>query len=72
MSFVHLKLEEEQEEQEEPRILLTGQGDCEEEQLSRKGTETEEESEDGGEVEEGKSATDRGKREDDESLSSNE
>lgn len=69
MSFVHLKLEE---EQEEPDVLLTGQGDCEEEQLSQKGAETEEENEEGGEVKEEKSATDRGKREDDESLSFNE
>lgn len=69
MSFVHLKLEE---EQEEPHVLLTGQGDCEEEQLSRKGAETEEENGEGGEVEEEKSATDRGKREDDEPVSSNE
>lgn len=69
MSFVHLILEE---EQEEPDILLTGQGDCEDEQLSRKGAETEEENEEGGEVEEEESAADRGKREDDESVSFNE
>lgn len=69
MSFVHLKLEE---EQEEPHVLLTGQGDCEEEQLSQKGAETEEENEEEGEVEEEKSVTDRGKREDGESVSANE
>lgn len=50
-SFVDLNLEE---EQEEPDVLLTGQGDSEEEQTSINGVETEEENE----VEEEQSVTD--------------
>ncbi|XP_022625722.1 PH and SEC7 domain-containing protein 4-like [Seriola dumerili] len=48
-SIVDLKLEE---EQEEPSILLTGQGDSEEQQTSANGVEIEEENEEGGEKEE--------------------
>ncbi|XP_044029704.1 PH and SEC7 domain-containing protein 4 [Siniperca chuatsi] len=48
-SFVDLNPEE---EQEEPGVLLTGQGDSEEEQTSVNGVETEEENEEGDEVEE--------------------
>ncbi|XP_051268436.1 PH and SEC7 domain-containing protein 3 isoform X1 [Dicentrarchus labrax] len=48
-SFEYLKLEE---EQEEPSVLLTGQGDSEEEQTSTTGVETEEENEEEGAVEE--------------------
>ncbi|XP_070845536.1 probable serine/threonine-protein kinase kinX [Chaetodon trifascialis] len=54
-SFVDLKLEE---EQEEPNVLLTGQGESEEEQTSTNGVQTEEEIEEGGEVEEEQSVTD--------------
>lgn len=47
-SFVDIKLEE---EQEEPDVLLTGQGDAEEEQTSAKGVETEDKNEEQCEVE---------------------
>ncbi|XP_040915138.1 PH and SEC7 domain-containing protein 2 [Toxotes jaculatrix] len=48
-SLVDVKLEE---EQEEPGVLLTGQGDSEELEPSANGAETEEENEEGGEEEE--------------------
>ncbi|XP_010736809.3 PH and SEC7 domain-containing protein 4 [Larimichthys crocea] len=48
-NFVHINLEE---EQEEPGVLLTGQEDSEEEQSTTNAIETEEEKEEGAEVEE--------------------
>lgn len=53
--FVDLRLEE---EPEETAVLLTGQEDCEEEQRSQRGPETEEENEDGDKGEGEKSVTD--------------
>lgn len=53
-SFVDLKLEE---EQEEPGVLLTGQGESEEDQTSTNVAETEEEIEEGGKVEEEQNVT---------------
>lgn len=53
-SFVDVKLEE---EQEEPRFLLTGQGNSEEEQTSANGVETEDENKEEYEVEEEQSVT---------------
>ncbi|KAM9338437.1 uncharacterized protein ABDE67_018000 [Symphorus nematophorus] len=53
-SFVDLKLEE---EQEEPGILLTGQGDSEEEQTSTNSVKPEKENEEEAEVEEKQSVT---------------
>lgn len=53
-SIIDLRPEE---EQEEPGVLLTGQTDSEEEKTSVNGVESEEESEEGGEVEEEQSVT---------------
>lgn len=53
--FVDLRVEE---EPDESAVLLTGQEDSEEEQCSRRGPETEEENEEGDEVEGEKSVTD--------------